>query len=349
MDREDPERLSEMATDDAESQACREIVAQYWKAKARRYEEVHDRSPDGALVFRPVRNREGEVVDLECLHCNPSAIQITGRNAGDLLGQRLVVEMAGSRREGLFDTYVRAMGLGEPHSHEFSLRREGLDYGFRIASIKLMDGFDVAFSDLIVRKRTEEEVIPLATGVRHVTRDLRLVIEELRVVAGGSLSGPLKDLEGVAVGQRGRAERIKRIAQWLMTFSAPTRSAAPVIEGQGGVASLRAGPSTRSETAPSWWRTMATHPSSWPIPPAALGRLFEPFSMTKPPFVGIGLGLSICHNLVTGMWRRDLGPKQRRLRSDLSRGATRGHVSGRARRTHPLHRSLGDPAGLKRK
>ncbi len=35
------------------------------------------------------------------------------------------------------------------------------------------------------------------------------------------------------------------------------------------------------------------------IPPAQLGRVFEPFFSTKQPGAGLGLGLTICHNIVT--------------------------------------------------
>jgi two-component system, cell cycle sensor histidine kinase and response regulator CckA len=37
------------------------------------------------------------------------------------------------------------------------------------------------------------------------------------------------------------------------------------------------------------------------IPPEVLGRIFDPFFTTKPVGVGTGIGLAICHNIVTGL------------------------------------------------
>ena len=349
---------SKPSTDEPESHASREMAARQWEAKARRYEEVHDRSPDGMMIFRSVREAAGKIVDFEWLYSNPSASQIVGRRSEELLGKRLLVEMPGNSKDGLFDIYVGVVDLGEPHSHEFSYRHEGLDRWFRATSIKLGDGFYVAFSDLTARKRAEEQAarlaaivrssehaiystsnagdvetwnkgaeklygytsaeivgqsilstIPaqcrseyddalrrilerggvesfqsarttkagdvihlsmmlssirgtgdhtigiaviasdvseqlklqqrlavsdrmasvgtLAAGMAHeinnplsfVTANLDLVIEELRVVAGGSPSGRLKELEGMAVDARDGAERIRRIVRGLMTFS----------------------------------------------------------------------------------------------------------------------------------
>ena len=321
------------------------------------------------MIFRSVRGADGKIVDFEWLYSNTSAGEIVGRRPEDLLGKRLLVEMPGNRAEGLFDIYVKVVEFGAPHAHEFEYRHEGLDSWFRSTSVKLGDGFYVAFSDLTVRKRAEEKAARLAAIIRstdhaiystsnsgtvetwnegaeklfgytnaeivgrsilvtvpersrverevalkrilegggiesfetlrltkggtvahvsvtlsaitdaaghtagiaviardisqqvelqerliaadrmvsvgtlaagmaheinnplaYVTANLDIVIEELRVMGGGSPSGRLKELEGLAVEARGGADRIRKIVRGLMTFSRADEERREVID-----------------------------------------------------------------------------------------------------------------------
>jgi signal transduction histidine kinase len=43
------------------------------------------------------------------------------------------------------------------------------------------------------------------------------------------------------------------------------------------------------------------HDTGSGIPPKALSHIFDPFFTTKPIGTGVGLGLSVCHNLVAEM------------------------------------------------
>ncbi len=43
------------------------------------------------------------------------------------------------------------------------------------------------------------------------------------------------------------------------------------------------------------------HDTGEGIPPTLLSRIFDPFFTTKPVGIGAGLGLAICHNIITGM------------------------------------------------
>ncbi len=346
------------APTELELRATADPTGHLWELEAKLYQEVHDRSPDGMMIFRAVRNPAGKIIDFEWLYSNRSAGQIVGRRPEDLLGKRLLVEMPGNKEAGLFDIYVQVVEQGQPHAHEFAYRHEGLDSWFRATSIKLGDGFYVAFSDLTTRKRAEEKAARLAAIIRssdhaiystsnagivetwnngaenlfgytsaeivgrsilitvpegqkaereyalqrtlerggvesfqtlrvtkagalvhvsvtlsaigdaegrtvgiaviardvsrqvelqerliaadrmvsvgtlaagmaheinnplaYVTANLDIVIEDLRVMAGGSPSGRLKELEGLAVEARGGADRIRKIVRGLMTFS----------------------------------------------------------------------------------------------------------------------------------
>lgn len=357
------------APTEVELRAAVEAALHHWEQEARRYQEIHDLSPDGIMCFRAVRDAGGKIVDFEWLYSNPSAGRIVGRRPEDLLGKRLLVEMPGNRQEGLFDIYVQVVEHGQPHAHEFPYRHEGLDSWFRATSIKLGDGFYVAFSDLTTRKRAEDRAAHLAAIIRssdhaicsmsntgivetwnngaedlfgytsaeivgrsvlitvpepkrveredalkrilerggvetlqtlrltkagvlvhvsvtlsaigdadgrtvgiaviardvsrqvelqerliaadrmvsvgtlaagmaheinnplaYVTANLDIVIEDLRVMAGGSPTGRLKELEGLAVEARGGADRIRKIVRGLMTFSRAEEERREVIE-----------------------------------------------------------------------------------------------------------------------
>jgi len=148
-----PERLAETGSAD-------------WKAEAQRFREVHDRSPDGMMIFCAVRDPSGAVTDFQWLYSNPSASRIVGRKSEDLRGKRLLTEMPGNKDAGLFDIYVQVVERGLSHSHEFAYVHEGLNSWFRATSIKMGDGFYVAFTDLTIRKRAEERADELAAIVR---------------------------------------------------------------------------------------------------------------------------------------------------------------------------------------
>ncbi|MBO9998874.1 MAG: PAS domain S-box protein [Cyanobacteria bacterium SID2] len=113
-------------------------------------------SLDGIMAFRSVRNDRDKIVDFEWLLSNPTACEIVGRSANDLIGQRLLQELPAHREEGLFDLYVRVVESGEPIQRQFHYNHEGIDCWFEHIAVKLGDGFAVTFRNISAIKQSEQ-------------------------------------------------------------------------------------------------------------------------------------------------------------------------------------------------
>ncbi|PSR17146.1 hypothetical protein C8255_14170 [filamentous cyanobacterium CCP3] len=115
-------------------------------------------SLDGIMAFQAVRDGQGTITDFEWLLSNPTACQIIGREAHEVLGQRLLEELPGNREEGLFDRYVQVVESGKPMQHEFYYNHDGIDCWFENIAVKLGDGFAVTFRDISAIKQSERQL-----------------------------------------------------------------------------------------------------------------------------------------------------------------------------------------------
>ena len=108
-------------------------------------------SPDGVMAFRAVRDRAGAVVDFEWTLVNPRAAEIVGRDAGALVGRRLLDVFPGNREAGLFDAYVDVVESGARYETVVPYASDGLDASFRLVAVPLPteDGFTVSFADVV--------------------------------------------------------------------------------------------------------------------------------------------------------------------------------------------------------
>ena len=113
-----------------------------------RFRAVQQTTPDGFMIFQSVRDPQGQITDFTWLYCNPAAERIVGREATELIGRQLLVEMPGNRSEGLFDGYVEVVTTGRVWQREFSYAHEGIDRTFRSTAAPAGDGFAVSFADI---------------------------------------------------------------------------------------------------------------------------------------------------------------------------------------------------------
>ncbi|TVU55125.1 MAG: PAS domain S-box protein [Arthrospira sp. PLM2.Bin9] len=113
-------------------------------------------SLDGIMAFRSVRDDRGQIIDFEWLLVNPSAGKIVGKSADDLIGQRLLEQLPGHQKSGLFEQYVEVVQSGQSSKKEFYYNQDGIDCWFENISVKLGDGFAVTFRDITAIKQSEQ-------------------------------------------------------------------------------------------------------------------------------------------------------------------------------------------------
>jgi len=186
---------------------------------------------------------------------NPVAEYLTGWNLGDAKGRAfteifsIIDENSRSKLEDPISHCLRQDATVELPRHVLLLRRDGSEVAIAdsCAPIRTADGrvsgAVLVFRDLAnergaaqVHAKYERQLVfadrmasvgTLAAGVAHeinnpltyITANIDTVIEEIRLLAGGSSSGRLKDIEEVLLEARAGTARVAKIVRGLKTFS----------------------------------------------------------------------------------------------------------------------------------
>jgi signal transduction histidine kinase len=182
-----------------------------------RFRVLHETSPDGFMIFRSVRDAGGAIVDFRWEYANPASEELVRRPAASLMGKRLLEEMPGNAREGLFDLYRDVVEGQRPGQTEVRYEHEEIRGWFRITAAPLEDGFAVAFSDVTAQRRAEEE---REAAIASRSRFYAAMSHELRTPINAILG--YNDLLLAAVygtleeGQEAAVSRAQRAARHLL-------------------------------------------------------------------------------------------------------------------------------------
>jgi two-component system, chemotaxis family, CheB/CheR fusion protein len=110
------------------------------------------------MLFSPVRDDAGRIIDFEWVLANAAAAAVVGHAPEELKGRRLLDVTPGNRDTGLFDRYAAVVENSVKLDIEQYYDHDGIRTWFHIVAEKVGDGFAVAFEDITGRKEREQEL-----------------------------------------------------------------------------------------------------------------------------------------------------------------------------------------------
>lgn len=146
-----------------------------------RYTRLFENAVEGLTVFQVVRDRDGELTDLELVDINPTQLERTGLDRGQAVGRRLSrLDGLDERTRSYLEVVASAAGTGGSARSELFVESED--------AYELLEAYPVG------RDRWALSALDI-TGVRHAERALRRQEESIRrayvdvldAVTGGKL------------------------------------------------------------------------------------------------------------------------------------------------------------------
>ncbi|MGB3588318.1 MAG: ATP-binding protein [Tunicatimonas sp.] len=112
---------------------------------------------NGILVFSPVRNQQGEIIDFKYEQANRSALRLINQQNQQIIGKTLLTVFPTLKGSEIFKRYVRVLESGEGFRSEFHYQDGGLNTWFRDHAFRLGTNLVVQFTDIGEYKQLLEE------------------------------------------------------------------------------------------------------------------------------------------------------------------------------------------------
>jgi PAS domain S-box-containing protein len=147
-----------------------------------RYQQLFEFSLNAIALHEIVTDENNQPVDYEFLEANRAFEELTGLNAGKVIGKRVSKVLPGTETTPLIEIYSQVARSGEPTRFEQSSPQLGRDYEI-VAFSPAKNRFVTIFNDITDRKRAEkalkEHSAWLEEIVQERTQELREAQEQL--------------------------------------------------------------------------------------------------------------------------------------------------------------------------
>ncbi|WPP50060.1 chemotaxis protein CheB [Catalinimonas niigatensis] len=129
-------------------------------------------SPNGIMAFDSVFEND-KLVDFRWTMANESSKNIFGKEPDSLIGKRLLEEMPGMQKEGIFKKLKKIAGSGGILRQELHYQHEGLDKWMEVLAAPMKKGVAVTITDIQDKKEAEEELFIAYEEVKKAEEKLR--------------------------------------------------------------------------------------------------------------------------------------------------------------------------------
>ncbi len=137
-----------------------------------RLRRMHEATPDGVGIFKPLRDDDGAIRDFRYLYVNPVVAKALGRTAEDVKGRTLRDLLPGIDQTPFWEAFRRVAESGNAEVHEQPYNDNGWQGSYRNIVVSLGDEIGVTYSDVSDRKRAEESVQFLAEASNILSSSL---------------------------------------------------------------------------------------------------------------------------------------------------------------------------------
>ncbi len=129
------------------------------------FRDLLDVSLTGVILYTPLYDSAGEIVDFTFVYLNPAAQRMMAMPEQPTVTH--TQQWPQSKAHGTFDFHVEAFVSGEPRHYDVNYQADGYDNYYRLAARRSGEGLLVSFTDTADQPRTPVEVVLREARVRE--------------------------------------------------------------------------------------------------------------------------------------------------------------------------------------